>query len=99
MQKQKVLFKCRYKKQWGVQKKHRKLFRTLNFQNVVVKYHYILNIQIFLLPTQQTESSLTLLCDLKQGRGSGFVQKPDPELCTSNEGRFSKVYRMNIIDI
>ena len=35
---------------------------------------------------------------LKQGWGSGFGQKPDPGLCTSNEGRFLKVYWMNMLD-
>ena len=27
-----------------------------------------------------------------------WPKKPDPGLCTSNEGRFLKVYRMNILD-
>ena len=30
--------------------------------------------------------------------GSGFGQKPDPGLRTSNEGRFKKLYKMNTLD-
>ena len=33
-----------------------------------------------------------------QGWGSGFGQKPDPGLCTSNGGRLFKVSWMNIFD-
>ena len=35
---------------------------------------------------------------VNQGWGSGVDQKPDPGLCTSNKGRFLKVYWMNILD-
>ena len=37
---------------------------------------------------------------IMQGRGSGFgfKKKPDPGLCTSNEGRFLKFYKINILD-
>ena len=39
-----------------------------------------------------TEGELLGALCFKQGRGSGFGQKPDPGLCTSNEERFLKVY-------
>ena len=40
-----------------------------------------------------------LMVSCQQEWGSGFVRKKtDPGLCTSNEGRFLKVYGMNILD-
>ena len=38
------------------------------------------------------------LDQIKQGWGSGFGQKPDPGIYTSNEGRFFKVYKKIYLD-
>ena len=35
---------------------------------------------------------------LQPGFGSGYWQNSDPGLCSSNEGRFSKFHRMDILD-
>ena len=43
-------------------------------------------------------SLIELLCTLFQGSGSGFDQKTDPGLCTSNKTRLSKFYIINTLD-